>query len=85
MIGGGAFLRLKTGSNGRESSKQPEIPLAGFATILLFGRRGALSKGMLWRDGRKAGKTHPMVKTMQGSGDMANVPSRVVLFFKSQY
>jgi hypothetical protein len=40
---------------------------------------------MLWRDGRKAGKTHPMVKTMQGSGDMANVPSRVVLFFKSQY
>jgi hypothetical protein len=37
MIGGGAFLLLKTGSNGPESSEQAEIPLAGSATILAFG------------------------------------------------
>jgi hypothetical protein len=37
MIGGGAFLLLKTGSNGLERSEQAEIPLAGFATILAFG------------------------------------------------
>jgi hypothetical protein len=36
MMGGGAFLLLKTGSNGRESSEQAKIPLAGFATILAF-------------------------------------------------
>jgi hypothetical protein len=36
MIGGGAFLLLKTGSNGWESSEQPEIPLAGFVIILAF-------------------------------------------------
>jgi hypothetical protein len=39
MIGGGAFLLLKTGSNRPERSEQAEIPLAGFATILAFGFR----------------------------------------------
>jgi len=37
MIGDGAFLLLKAGSNGPESPEQAEIPLAGFATILAFG------------------------------------------------
>jgi hypothetical protein len=37
MIGGVAFLLVKTGSNGPESSEQAEIPLAGSATILAFG------------------------------------------------
>jgi hypothetical protein len=39
-MGGGAFLLLKTGSNGRESAEQAEIPLAGFVTFLAFGSRG---------------------------------------------
>jgi hypothetical protein len=37
MIGGAAFIPIKAGLSGRESKKQAEIRLAGFATILGIG------------------------------------------------
>jgi hypothetical protein len=37
MMGGGAFILLKTGHNGPESAKQVEIPLANLLKILRIG------------------------------------------------
>jgi hypothetical protein len=67
MISGGAFLLLKTGSNGRERSKQAEIPLAGFATILVFGSRARSE--VPGGQSRKGGKNALTVETASNSTD----------------
>src|SRR5215475_1615032 len=63
MIGGGAFLLLKTGSNGPGSSEQAEIPLAGFATILAFCLSG-FSRGVQGRVTKDAQseKSHSVIE-----------------------
>jgi hypothetical protein len=44
-MGGGAFIRLKTGRGGPESAKQAEIGLASLFKILRICRRGEKSAG----------------------------------------
>jgi hypothetical protein len=48
-MGGGAFIRLKTGRGGPESAKQAEIGLASLSKILRIGGGGAKIR----RRGRK--------------------------------
>jgi hypothetical protein len=65
MIGGEAFLLLKTGSNGPGSSEQAEIPLAGFATILAFGSWGPFEGSVDMTV--KVGKMHSMIEPLPNS------------------
>jgi hypothetical protein len=65
MIGGGAFLLLKTGSNGPGRSKQAEISFAGFATILAFGSPEPPEVPQAVPV--KAGKMHSMIEAVSNS------------------
>jgi hypothetical protein len=83
MIGGGAFLLLKTGSNGPESSEQAEIPLAGSATILAFGFPRGL--GSVAQKPRRSENCSQRLKRCRIPPIMANASNFAFLLFRSQY
>jgi hypothetical protein len=71
MIGGGAFLLLKTSANGLESSKQAEIRLAGSATILAFGSQAGPQVPVA-QTPRRAGKCIQWLDQFRIPMNMAN-------------
>jgi hypothetical protein len=78
MMGGGAFVLLKGGRAGPESSNQVEICLASLLKILCIGR--SARPNLLSRQGGP--RTEMMLVGLNFSAiprDMANLPESLVL------
>jgi hypothetical protein len=79
MMGGGAFIRLKGGQAGLESTKQAEIRPAILPKILRIAGPGTQSP----RQYRKRDIERLYLRRFPRG--MANLPESSVLLFKSQF